>query len=175
MNDWVWTLIILAVYLLFGALGKKKQPKRKPVVLPSEPIPGAGSGFDDTLRELRNALGMEGPPAKEVKMPAPELARPTIRSHGPSLAETAPKKSWSSEFIEHASRYADAHFEESPRRMPFVSPPTVSTEPEMPLSQSAPASDLQIHLRSQLKDPDAARKAFVMSEIFGAPIAMRRR
>lgn len=175
MNDWVWTLVILVVYLLFGALGKKKQPKRKPVALPAEPIPGAGSGFEDTLRELRNALGMDGPPAKEVKMPAPELVRSRMRSHGPSLADTAPKKSWSSEFIEHAPNYADARFEESPRRMPFVSSPTVSRKQEMaPPQQRVPASDLQLQLR-ELRNSDAARKAFVMSEIFGAPLAMRRR
>lgn len=174
MNDWVWTLVILVVYLLFGALGKKKKPKRKPVALPSEPVPGARPGFEDTLRELRNALGMDGPPA-EKEMSAPELTRPLIRSHRPSLADTAPKKSWSSEFIEHAPKYADSRFEESPRHMPFVSSPTPSRERAAPPPQRAPVSDIQLHLRSQLKDPDAARRAFVMSEIFGAPIAMRRR
>lgn len=172
MNDWIWTLIILVVYLLFGALGKRK-PKRKPVAQ-AGPIPKQAPNFEDTLRELRNALGMDGPPVEKEMKPAPELARTPTRSHGPSLADTAPKKSWSSEFIEHPPHYADARFEESPRRMPFVTSPTISKEPGIAPPQRAP-SDLQAHVRSQLRDPDAARKAFVVSEIFGAPVAMRRR
>ena len=95
------------------------------------------------------------------------------------MAETAPQKSWPSEFKSIATHYADETFEamgardgdrfgerrQKPKPRPAKLPP----------AQPAPTSVRRSSISQQLNDPHAARDAFILSEIFGPPHAHRRR
>jgi len=155
--------------------------------------------LDDALREIRLALGMGTPPS-QPQPPAPEpsslqKAQPRtlkhpVRTHGPELAETAAAKSWPSEFKPVRTHYADSEFEEHsgegdrfgktrpaplPRRVAKSTPPTKKRKVKAGPSQQATPGMQDPRVLYQLKDPNAARKAFVLSEILGAPRAHRRR
>lgn len=221
MDDTLLYIAALVVYLIFRGLtsGKKKKKKRVPPPKGSPAPPPVGRPvktttgeptLDDALREIRIALGMEPPPTPPIprppsteppptRMPSPSpVAHPT-RMHGPELAETAPKKSWSSEFKPIPSHYADSDFEELPTRdgdhfperrwkpevrRPTTPPPlpkpsrtTAAKKPlaNLPRPKQASTGVRRSRILRQLSDPNAAREAFILSEIFGPPHARRRR
>ncbi len=188
MEDYLIYGLFLLVYLIYSVLTGKKKKKQRAAPPASPPLPGPVGGpaeapaaqptMDDALREIRVMLGMEAPPPPPVEAPPRKVAPPT-RTHGPSLAETAPKKSWPSEFKPIPTHYADETFEAfgardgdrfgQRRRQP--KPPPAKLPPAKP----APISVRRSRIRQQLNDPYAARDAIILSEIFGPPHAHRRR
>ena len=192
MDEFLIYGVFILFYIIYSVLTAGKKKKRVPPQA-GPPLPGPAPGpveataaeptLDDALREIRIALGMEPPPTPSP----PRTASPPVRSHGPELAETAPQKSWSSEFRPIPSHYADETFEELPtrdgdrfgqRRKPSkkssVTPQKASTPQPAPQSQ-APTGVRPSRIMQQLNDPNAAREAFILSEIFGLPHALRRR
>ena len=210
MDETIFYIVIFLIYLVFQVLGNKKKKKKQAVSGTAKPLPDATSRpaptpsaeptMEDALREIRQALGM-GAPAKPA--PPPPQAKPLplprpaprpktqthpVRSHGPNLAETAPKKSWSSEFKAYATHYADSDFEElategdrfgesrtqktSPRPATKTPPAKKNIpEPTRPISTSVSRS----RVMNRLKNPHAAREAFILSEILGPPRVQKRR
>lgn len=211
MDDYIYYAIFLLIYLVYSALAGGKKKKKKPLPTSTgQPLPGPTGDpvepgmiesqptMDDALREIRIALGMEPPPAPSPPTPTPPPVQPAprpaphpTRSHGPSLAETAPQKSWPSEFKAIPTHFADSDFEElrtrdgdrfgqRPQR-PKPTPAKPSQTSKRPPSEPSPyqqptsAEDRRSRIRQQLNNPDAAREAFILSEIFGPPHANRRR
>ena len=211
-SETLFYIVAILIYLAFQALGgKKKKKKKRPLPGAAQPLPsatsppakapGAEPTLEDALREIRQALGMETPaqpasPPPTAEPPTPPASRPTpqprlkkrpVRTHAPELAETAPQKSWSSEFQAHPTHYADSHFEElttdgdrfgQPRTKKKPHRPALKTPPvkkAIASSKPAPASVGHAALIKQLQDPQSARDAFILSEIFGAPHLRRRR
>ncbi len=199
MEDYLIYGLFLLVYLIYSVLTSKKKKKQRAARQASPPLPGPVGGpvdaspaeptMDDALREIRVMLGMEQPPPPPI--PSPPRAEPLpieapprtvshpTRTHGPELAETAPEKSWPSEFKPIPTHYADETFEalgahdgdRFGQRRPKLKPPPAKLPPAKP----APTSVRRSRIRQQLKDPNAARDAFILSEIFGPPHAHRRR
>lgn len=205
MDDLFIYLVLGIVYLIFQALTSGKKKKARPKVpstdssVPNDRPALRSSGeeptLDDALREIRIALGMEAPPApkpppvaqtstrKPPPPPAPRKTKP-VRTHSPELAETAPAKSWPSEFKQIETHYADETFEELPptidgdrfgqqrlRAKPRKAP---KKKPVIAVPQTAKKTT-QATWAHRLQDPGSARTAFVMSEIFGPPRAMKQR
>ena len=212
MDDLLIYLVLGIVYLIFSVMTKGKKKKRVPPPAgPPLPDPAGGPAeapaaqptLDDALREIRVALGMESPsspppvPRSHRTEPPPIQTTPRkathpTRSHGPELAETAPQKSWPSEFKPIPTHYADETFEERPTRdgdrfgqrrqkpkpPPAKPSPTTAAKaptPQLTTQRQAPTGVRRSRIRQQLKDPNAAREAFILSEIFGPPHAHRRR
>ncbi len=211
MDDLLIYLALGIVYLIYSVMTKGKKKKRVPP--PADPsLPGPAGGpveapaaeptLGDALHEIRVVLGMEPPPSPPVPSssrtePPPIQATPRkvthpTRSHGPELAETAPQKSWPSEFKPIPTHYADETFEERPTRdgdrfgqrrqkpKPPPAKPSPTTAAKTPTPQrttqrQTPTGVRRSRIRQQLKDPNAAREAFILSEIFGPPHAKRRR
>lgn len=202
MDDFLIWVVLAIVYFIFSALtSKKKKPAAPPPA--GQPPSGPASGpvtspdveptLDDALREIRIALGMEPPPPAPA--PSPPKAEPppiqvpprqpthSVRSHGPELAETAPKKSWSSEFRPIPTRYADSDFEELRsrdgdrfgQRQQKPTPTPAKPAPVYTSRKQAPTGVHRSRIMQQLNDTNAAREAFILSEIFGPPHANRRR
>ncbi len=223
MDDLLIYLLLGLVYLIYSVMTKGKKKKRVPP--PADPsLPGPVGGpaeapaeapaaqptMDDALREIRIALGMEAPPSPPPVPRSPRTEPPPIRatpkkvthptrSHGPELAETAPKKSWPSEFKPIPTHYADETFEELRTRdgdrfgqrrqkpkpsLPAASPPSAKPSytaaakeqtPKLTTQRQASTGVRRSRIRQLLNDPNAAREAFILSEIFGPPHAKRRR
>ena len=212
MDDLLIYLFLGIVYLIYSVMTKGKKKKRVPP--PADPsLPGPVGGpaeapaaqptMDDALREIRVALGMESPPSPPPVPRSPRTEPPPIqatprkvthptRSHGPELAETAPQKSWPSEFKPIPTHYADEAFEARPTRdgdrfgqrrqkpKPPPAKPSPTTAAKTPTPQrttqrQTPTGVRRSRIRQQLKDPNAAREAFILSEIFGPPHVKRRR
>ena len=205
----IFYIVIFLIYLAFQMLGGKKKKKKRPLPGAAQPLPGPTSRpgqapgteptLEDALREIRQALGMETPaqtasppPTAEPPSlppprpePEPRIKKRPIRTHAPELAETAPKKSWSSEFQAHPTHYADSHFEELTTDGDRFGQPRIKQTPRRPTSLTPPvkkataspkpASVDRSTLIEQLQDPRSARDAFILSEIFGAPHLRRRR
>lgn len=204
MEDYLMYLVLGIFYLIYSVLTSKKKKKQRAARQASPPLPGPVGGpvdvspadaspaeptMDDALREIRVMLGMEAPPPPPIPSPpraeplpieAPprKVSHPT-RTHGPELAETAPQKSWPSEFKPIPTHYADETFEalgahdgdRFGQKRPKPKPPPAKLPPAKPTSTSVRRS----RIRQQLNDPNAARDAFILSEIFGPPHAHRRR
>ncbi len=199
MEDYLMYLILGLMYLIYSVLTSKKKKKQRAAPPAGPPLPGPVGGpadasaaeptLDDPLREIRVMLGMEqtpppplpSPPRAEplpIEAPPRTVAHPT-RTHGPELAETAPQKSWPSEFKPIPTHYADETFEAlgtrdgdrfgQRRRQPKPAPA------KLPPAKPAPTSVRRSSISQQLNDPLAARDAFILSEIFGPPHANRRR
>ncbi len=199
MEDYLIYGLFLLVYLIYSVLTSKKKKKQRAAPPAGPPLPGpvgdpadassAEPTMDDPLREIRVMLGMEQPPPPPI--PSPPRAEPLsieapprtvshpTRTHGPELAETAPQKSWPSEFKPIPTHYADETFEaldahdgdrfgqrrQKPKPRPAKLPP----------AKPAPTGVRLSRIRQQVNDPNAAREAFILSEIFGPPHAHRRR
>ncbi len=182
-------LAIAAIYILYQVLAgnKKKKTRRPGTPLPPAPdaIDSAGPTaaeptLDDALREIRQALGMEvpeappKPPPRPVEAPAPRPAAPP------------------SEFKPVSTRFADAEFEAKPTA--FGPAASLHKREPAPPARTAPArrtpapgkvlkakptappeSALPADLTRRLRDPQAAREAFVLGEVLGPPRAHRRR
>ncbi len=213
-GETIFYIIAILIYLVFQVLGGKKKKKKRPVPGAGQPLPGAGQPspgaasrpaqvpgaeptLEDALREIRQALGMEAPsaappPTAEPPAPPPSRLPPRpkrekkpIRTHAPELAETAPKKSWSSEFKRYPTHYADSHFEElttdgdrfgQPRTRTTTHRPAPTTPPAKKTTATPkPAPVDPSTLIKQLQNPQSARDAFILSEIFGRPHMGRRR
>ena len=210
MDETIFYIVIFVIYLIFQAIGGKKKKKKRPSQGPVTTIPtstsrpaaapGAEPTLEDALREIRQALGMEtpaqtaAPPQAAPPPPPPPRPKPRpktkphpVRSHGPELADLAPKKSWPSEFKAPPRHFADSDFEEFvgegdrfgqprtktklprlPAKVPPVKPPII--QPTQPASTPVSRSEVM----NQLKDPKAARDAFVLSEILGPPRSQKR-
>ena len=218
MDDILIYLVLGIIYLIFSVMTKGKKKKRVPppatpslpgpasaptAEVPTAEAPAAQPTMGDALREIRVALGMEAPPSPPPVPRSPRTEPPPIqatprkathptRSHGPSVAETAPQKAWPSEFKPIPTHYADETFEErlthdgdrfgqrrqKPKPPPAKPSPTTAAKaptPQRTTQRQAPTGVRRSRIMKQLKDPNAAREAFILSEIFGLPHAKRRR
>ncbi len=208
MDETIFYIVIFLIYLAFQVLGSKKKKQKRPVKGTGTQLPrptgqpaatptGAEPTLEDALREIRQALGMQAPaPPKTTTSELPPLPQslPTrprpqkqhaLRGHGPSLAETAPKKSWSDEFRAHPTHYADSDFEEfagegdrfgqprktTPRPMPKTTPTKILP---VEIQKTASSSINRARILRQLQSPEAAQEAFILGEILGPP-RMRKR
>lgn len=203
MEDYLMYLVLGVFYLIYSVLTSKKKKKQRAARPAGPPLPGPVGGpvgdpveaspaeptMDDALREIRVMLGMEAPPPPPIPSPPraeplpiearPRTVAPPTRTHGPGVAETAPQKSWPSEFKPIPTHYADETFEERPtwdgdrfgqrRQKPKPPPARPSTLKQLPTDVR------RSRLSQQLKDPKTAQEAFILSEIFGPPHAHRRR
>ena len=207
-GETLFYIVAILIYLAFQALGGKKKKKKRPLPGAAQPLPsatnrpaqapGAEPTLEDALRDIRQALGMEMPaqpasPPPTAEPPTPPASRPApkprskerpVRTHAPELAETAPQKSWPSEFQAYPTHYADSHFEElttdgdrfgKPRTRQIPRRPALKTPPvKKTIASPKPAPVDHATLIKQLQDPQSARDAFVLSEIFGRPHPRRR-
>ncbi len=216
MDEMFFYIVVFVIWILFQVLGGKKKKKKRPVTgTTAQPLPGATPRpaaapgaeptLEDALREIRQALGMEvptqaAPPPRQAAPPPLPSPRPEprpkprpkakprpVRHHGPELAETAPKKSWSSEFKAHETHFADSDFEEFTGEGDRFGKPRLQKTPPHPAAQKPPVQQPSVEFKQpesksvsrstvmkQLNDPKAAREAFILSEILGSPRAHRR-
>ncbi len=200
---WLVVIVVYLIFQIRGAAKKQKQRRQTPTApLPEadmEPrLPSQEPTLDDALREIRLALGMET--REEAPPPAPTPMDLTRASESTMLEKVrpAPKPKPSQprtrlqEFKPIPTRYADADFENQPtafgsgpsihrepatvRARPTrpIPPPALSKQAPEPI-RSTPAAEGPSRLRRQLQDPRRARAAFVLSEVFGPPHALRKR
>lgn len=176
----------IAIYFLFQILGgKKKRQAKKQLPIPTQGQEQATSTgeptLDDALREIRQALGMEPPPARPPQPSAPQSKPHPVREHGPELMDLAPKRPWPSEFQEIKTHYADEAFEAARDGDRFGKPRTTSkrsTHPALRTTVQKPPFDEPFggHSKPDMKrlDIKTVREAFILSELLGPPRALRR-
>lgn len=212
MDETLFYIVIFLIYMAFQVLGARKKKKKRSAQGTQAPLPspksrpvaqtGAEPTLEDALREIRQALGMQAPAppkASTPQLPPLPQSRPTpprqkethaLRAHGPELAETAPKKSWSSEFQAHPTHYADSEFEEfggegdrfgkprPTRPTPRPAPKTKTTAAKLPPIEASKAASTNVSrtkVLRQLQNPKAAQEAFILGEILGPPRIRTRR
>ena len=180
--------IALAIfYFALQALGSKK--KKEQARLRKEEMGEEPQNLGEALREIRGAMGMEEAQPAPAQRPAmeartiPEPATPLSRSMGLIEEATREQRSASPEALAPQLAALKARLKEKHRPATISVPTPRPTLPVVPEKiEAAPQSGAsgEPHaatdaIRLRLRDPSAAREAYVMSEILGPPRAFRRR
>ncbi len=185
------TLLLIFLYILFQFAGKSKKTGKKPVPGAPTPTPSQPQPWDELQRALEEIRGRLQP-AEPVEEPAPvsqtengrlaeeSLERRTATFDGEPLRATE-QPTLSRKTLEEPSRPI---FETPQRQLPLEGPtrtvrpqavPSRIERPSAPTERPATQRIQSADITRRLLDPKNAREAFILSEVFGAPISRRRR
>lgn len=154
-------LILLGLYVLYQLVGGKK-PRPRPAPAPDADAPAeAGDDLDrslqEALREIREALGVEAPPAPEP----PPAREPSSRPEWVPVEQEA----WGAPRVPTRPR--------EPAAPPSDRlPDTRDAVPAEPAAAGGPTPAQR--LRHRLRERDTLREAVLLKEILDPPLSLRR-
>ncbi len=164
-------LLILLIIFLAPAIGRLFG-KKPPAPSPTEPRPASHEDdpFGEALRQIREALGEPAPEPAPAPKPVPaaqrlEKARPAPDFHGLGSLDRDERS------LERRRPVPVENLE----RLPVVAEPVRPAPPKrVPLPKpTAPALRTRDFVH-RLRDPQRAREAFILHEVFGPPRSRRR-
>ena len=179
----IFWLAIVVIYLIVQLRGAAKKQQRQRTSVPVPPdaaptrTPSEAPTLEEALREIRQAMGLEEPPAEVLPPPVPSTPAPPKPKpqEPPDEFRPIPTHFADEAFEGRPTAFGPAHSIHGPAPTPRPALPKPRVVKAVPIPPSPPRSAAPDDISRKLYEPTTAREAFVLAEIFGPPRALRRR
>lgn len=169
----ITTLLLVFLYIVFQFAGKSKKTAKKPGTGAPDSVPnrpGAWNELERALDEIRGKLQ----PVETVEEPAPVNRTENTRLAGTSL-EPRTVKTGGATVPGTMRTIAPRLVPEGPVRAERSRNAPIQIErASTPVERSGVERVNATPLSGRLRDPKNARDAFILSEMFGAPLSRRK-
>lgn len=169
MEELLIYLVFFIIYLAAQFLGARKK-KRQPTP-ETGAAPDGSFSLEDALQEIREAMGGAPSEPEPTVLTAPPLD--TSRADEPKRTPSIPRPTVGRPVAQPPAAALPVEPLAVERRAPDVAPPATPPRTAHPPG-TRPTRTVRPGLRAQLSSREALQDAFVLSEVFGPPRALRR-
>lgn len=179
ISDYIIPIALAIIWIVGKVMGSKEEEADTPP--PASPRPHPESRTEDIQEEIRRKIAERQPEAHErpAPLPPPHPFEGEHQQHSHSqMAEPAeqPQVSYEEQLEEQQARLLAAQAQV--QRVREETAAARQTRPLMPPpsgARPALATDCPIrqYVIDSVQDPNAARKAFVLQQVIGPPVAFR--